>query len=155
MDSQPAQKRRKLNTNLHQASVDGTDVENSETVASSTADASTYLISNVVSTTDDHSNITSLSRSISPPVRRTPRTPDVVENSRLPGGLASVAQLVPMESNYSRTIKMISSPVQLSRVQEMAASNNVDTIGLKDILGDPLVKECWAFNYLFDVDFLM
>lgn len=50
---------------------------------------------------------------------------------------------------------MVSSPVQLTRVQELAASNNIDTVSLKDILGDPLIKDCWAFNYLFDVDFLM
>ena len=154
MDSQPAQKKRRLTTSLQQASINGNDVENNEAVASSTPDASPHLISNVASTTDDHSNITSLSRSISPPARRTPRPPDVLETNRL-SGLASVAQFVPKESSKSRSIKMISSPVQLSRVQELPASSNKDTISLKDILGDPLIKECWAFNYLFDVNFLM
>jgi len=28
-------------------------------------------------------------------------------------------------------------------------------VGLRDILGDPMIRECWQFNYLFDVDFLM
>lgn len=26
---------------------------------------------------------------------------------------------------------------------------------MADILGDPLISECWEFNYLHDVDFLM
>lgn len=33
--------------------------------------------------------------------------------------------------------------------------NNEDTVRLRDILGDPMIRECWQFNYLFDVDFLM
>ena len=49
----------------------------------------------------------------------------------------------------------ISSPIQLSYVEGLSLSNNIDTISLKDIVGDPLIKECWAFNYLIDVDFLM
>ncbi|KAI5288631.1 hypothetical protein KEM54_005051, partial [Ascosphaera aggregata] len=35
------------------------------------------------------------------------------------------------------------------------SGNNVDTVQLQDILGDPLIKECWQFNYCFDVDWLM
>ena len=49
----------------------------------------------------------------------------------------------------------ISSPIQLSYVEGLPISNNVDTVSLKDIVGDPLIKECWAFNYLIDVDYLM
>lgn len=154
MDSQSARKRRKLGTDVYQASVNSSDVESSQAVASSTPDASPSLMAGFASTTDGHSNITSLSRSISPPARRIPRAPDVVETSRL-SGLTSVDQLKPNKSSSSRSIKMVSSPVQLSRVQELAASNNIDTVSLKDILGDPLIKDCWAFNYLFDVDFLM
>lgn len=26
---------------------------------------------------------------------------------------------------------------------------------LRDLLGDPMIRECWQFNYLFDVDYLM
>ena len=36
-----------------------------------------------------------------------------------------------------------------------ASGNNADTIKLKDLLGDPMIRECWQFNYCFDVDFLM
>ncbi|KAL8648509.1 MAG: hypothetical protein Q9210_004949 [Variospora velana] len=47
------------------------------------------------------------------------------------------------------------SPIQLSTVSGLPASSNIDTVSLGDILGDPLIKECWLFNYLFDVDFIM
>lgn len=47
------------------------------------------------------------------------------------------------------------SPIQVSTVSGLPASSNIDTVSLGDILGDPLIKECWLFNYLFDVDFIM
>ena len=50
---------------------------------------------------------------------------------------------------------VVSSPIKLSTVNGVSASDNIDTLSLRDILGDPLIKECWLFNYLFDVDFIM
>lgn len=49
----------------------------------------------------------------------------------------------------------MSSPFQLTHIKDLPDHLNVDTIKLSDILGDPLIKECWQFNYLFDLDFLM
>ena len=49
----------------------------------------------------------------------------------------------------------VPSPVQLTTVSDLPASSNVDTVSLKDFLGDPLIKEAWLFNYLIDVDFVM
>jgi len=49
----------------------------------------------------------------------------------------------------------ISSPVQLTGIKDLAADQNVDAVELQDILGDPMIKECWNFNYLFDIDFVM
>ena len=51
----------------------------------------------------------------------------------------------------------IPSPIQLSHIQDFPSNstNNTDTVKLRDILGDPLIRECWQFNYMFDVDFLM
>ncbi len=49
----------------------------------------------------------------------------------------------------------IPSPIHLSTVNGLADSTNVDTVSLRDILGDPLIKECWLFNYLIDVHFVM
>ncbi|KAG8531790.1 uncharacterized protein KY384_003426 [Bacidia gigantensis] len=49
----------------------------------------------------------------------------------------------------------IPSPMQLNMISELPMSGNQDTITLAHILGDPLIKECWLFNYLFDVDFIL
>ena len=49
----------------------------------------------------------------------------------------------------------IASPIQLNTVDELPASSNTDTISLGSILGDPLIRECWLFNYLFNTDFIM
>ncbi|KAL8917976.1 MAG: hypothetical protein Q9208_007640 [Pyrenodesmia sp. 3 TL-2023] len=54
-----------------------------------------------------------------------------------------------------RSALLKASPIQLSTVDGLAASSNVDTVSLEDILGDPLIKECWLFNYLIDVDYIM
>ncbi|KAL1969963.1 hypothetical protein VTN77DRAFT_7473 [Rasamsonia byssochlamydoides] len=52
---------------------------------------------------------------------------------------------------------IIPSPIKLTHIRDLPSSsgNNVDTVKLRDILGDPMIRECWQFNYLFDVDFLM
>ncbi|KAL9600314.1 MAG: hypothetical protein Q9219_003264 [cf. Caloplaca sp. 3 TL-2023] len=50
---------------------------------------------------------------------------------------------------------LIPSPIQLSTVNGLAATSNIDTVSLKDVLCDPVIRECWLFNYLFDVDFVM
>lgn len=70
----------------------------------------------------------SLSREISPPRRRrtVPRNEPVVRKS----------------------------PFQLIRAEGVPARFNQDTVTLKDILGDPLIRECWNFNYMHDVDFI-
>lgn len=47
------------------------------------------------------------------------------------------------------------SPIQLTSVKDLPDNLNIDTVGLTDILGNVLIKECWIFNFLFDVDFVM
>ncbi len=54
-----------------------------------------------------------------------------------------------------QSTRCIPSPFQLTTIQDLPPASNVDTVSLKDLLGDPLIKECWHFNFLFDVDFLM
>ena len=49
----------------------------------------------------------------------------------------------------------IPSPVQLSHVDGLPPKHNLDALSLRDILGHPLIKEVWAFNYLIDVGFLL
>jgi len=50
---------------------------------------------------------------------------------------------------------IIKSPFQLTWIRDLPESSNVDAVSLKDILEDPLIKECWNFNYLHDLEFLM
>ncbi|DAA74940.1 TPA_exp: Uncharacterized protein A8136_2358 [Trichophyton benhamiae CBS 112371] len=53
--------------------------------------------------------------------------------------------------------KIIPSPIQLTHIRDISDSTgyNEGCIKLRDILGDPMIKECWQFNYLFDVDYIM
>ncbi|TVY35424.1 putative tyrosyl-DNA phosphodiesterase [Lachnellula subtilissima] len=51
--------------------------------------------------------------------------------------------------------QIMESPFQLTWIQDLPKSLNVDAVSLKNILGDPLIAECWEFNYLHDLDFLM
>ena len=51
--------------------------------------------------------------------------------------------------------KAMPSPFQLTSIRDLPASSNVDAVSLKDILCDPLITECWEFNYLHNLDFLM
>lgn len=53
------------------------------------------------------------------------------------------------------SINTIPSPMQLNHIGDLPASSNIDTLKLSDILGDPMIKECWLFNYLFNIDFIM
>ncbi|EEH20614.1 hypothetical protein PABG_02845 [Paracoccidioides brasiliensis Pb03] len=90
------------------------------------------------------SALVSLNRSITPPIRSPPKQ-SCSSNAKI------ARQKSPVIPNG------IPSPIQLTRVRDFPASseNNTDTVKLRDILGDPLIKECWQFNYIFDVDFLM
>ncbi|KAF9694057.1 hypothetical protein EKO04_007814 [Ascochyta lentis] len=54
-----------------------------------------------------------------------------------------------------REIEYVTSPFKLTKIRDLAAHQNVDTVELKEILGDPLIKECWNFNFLFDLGFVM
>ncbi|KAK1507098.1 tyrosyl-DNA phosphodiesterase [Colletotrichum costaricense] len=49
----------------------------------------------------------------------------------------------------------IKSPFQLTTIRDLPEAANRDCVGLADILGDPMIAECWEFNFLHDVHFLM
>lgn len=51
--------------------------------------------------------------------------------------------------------KTFKSPFQLTWIRDLPPEANTDAVTLGDILGDPLVAECWDFNYLHDIDFLL
>lgn len=108
-------------------------------------------------------------RSISPPPKRHATTvnhiPEAVAEGRFLDNVAAPAKLPATDdnsnskSNKQSTISLsrnvVQSPVQLNFIEELPASSNVDCISLGSILGDPMIKECWLFNYLFDIDFVM
>ncbi|KAL8866107.1 MAG: hypothetical protein Q9174_006488 [Haloplaca sp. 1 TL-2023] len=62
---------------------------------------------------------------------------------------------LPTPTKSDANPQAMASPIQLSTVNGLPTASNIDTVSLHDILGDPLIKECWLFNYLFDVDFVM
>ncbi|KAH0553116.1 hypothetical protein GP486_006696 [Trichoglossum hirsutum] len=95
--------------------------------------------------------LVSLERSISPPpVSRNPKAPVYK-----PRGVTRVTLPEAPAEVKNGNIKPVPSPIHLTRIRDLPNSSNVDTISLKDILGDPMIKECWQFNYTFDIDFLM
>jgi hypothetical protein len=51
--------------------------------------------------------------------------------------------------------KFIRSPIRLTHIRDLTDESNIDTVALNDILRDPMIKECWQFNFLFDIDFVM
>ena len=124
-----------------------------------------YLKTDEVSTMDDHLNVTKsheettdnvfgiLTRPISPPFVRRKHEVDPTEIEYSKTAVANT-QTADSGRNVSELIS-VSSPIQLSHVEGLSAVNNIDTVSLRDILGDPLIKECWVLNYLFDLDFLM
>ncbi|KAL9090521.1 MAG: hypothetical protein Q9165_005282 [Trypethelium subeluteriae] len=60
-----------------------------------------------------------------------------------------------IQHRASPEIQTTSSPIKLTHIEDLSPTRNVDTVSLSDLLGDPLIKECWQFNYLFDIDFIM
>ncbi|CAG8391130.1 unnamed protein product [Penicillium salamii] len=98
-------------------------------------------------TPDKNGNtLVSLHREISPPARKpSPPAASPAPKQEDPTGPKAT----------KKTPKVFNSPVQLTRIRDLSESNNVDTVRLSDILGDPMIRECWQFNYLFDVDFLL
>jgi tyrosyl-DNA phosphodiesterase-1 len=118
-----------------------------------------------------HSPHKGLDRSISPPLSRR-RSPVVPSQALVPlwgfddvpkDSLTSVAVDPDTYQNEASnrgglendSAQYMSSPFQLTHIQDLAPHQNVDAVRLKDILGDPMIKECWNFNFLFDIDFVM
>ncbi|QQK44546.1 Tyrosyl-DNA phosphodiesterase, putative [Penicillium digitatum] len=86
--------------------------------------------------------LTSFQRAISPPL---PRGCPALTDGLVISGTGVTAH----------STKFVDSPVQLTHIRDLPDGNNVDAVRLRDILGDPMIRECWQFNFIFDVDFLM
>ena len=102
--------------------------------------------------------LSSLTRPVSPPeVRRS------VSSSNASTGQNASAKPISTPGQttektsiaISNTPRTIPSPFKLTRVTGLPAKDNIDTISLHDILGDPLIKQAWIFNFCFDVDYTM
>lgn len=78
----------------------------------------------------------SLTRNISPPLRRSVQPPSSPPPTTQEG-------------------KLLPSPFRLTTIRDLSAEANVGAVSLHDLLGDPLISECWEFNYLHDIDFLL
>ena len=51
--------------------------------------------------------------------------------------------------------RTLPSPISLTKIRDLPVSANIDTVSIHDILGNPLLKEVWIFNFCFDVNWLM
>jgi tyrosyl-DNA phosphodiesterase 1 len=76
------------------------------------------------------------------------------DRNHLPRTLVSSVSPPPLRRTLQPP-KTMKSPFQLTWIRDLPESSNVDAVSLKDILGDPLISECWEFNYLHDLDFLI
>lgn len=104
---------------------------------------------------DDNKNpsntfLHSLSRSISPPRMR--RTRPEAASSEASQPIVASSSSEPAEKNNFEVIK---SPFELTWIRDLPEAANTDAVTLKDTLGDPLIAECWNFNYLHDINFLL
>lgn len=93
-----------------------------------------------------------------PPIRRSvpnPCTDHVINDLRKDEGFPEHISGQPKTDQHRMAVPLMASPIHLSTVKGLPATHNVDTVSLRDILGDPLIEECWLFNYLIDVDFIM
>lgn len=99
-------------------------------------------------------NVLDTRRSISPPIRRrqhaAQQMADLLPGDDFPTSSSSIPNIT-----SSASVALVPSPVQLISIKDLPTTVNFDTISLNDILGDPLIKECWIFNFLFDVDFII
>ena len=108
--------------------------------------------------------LATLERDVSPPASRD--SPSLLEKS----GLETVLPERPMEElpkhlpfterprrkiNKSSDYRVVSSPFKLTRIRDLPGTANIDTIGIKDILGDVMLKDVWLFDFLYDVDWVM
>jgi len=48
-----------------------------------------------------------------------------------------------------------SSPFRLTKIRDLPQSENRDTIGIAEILGDVMLREVWLFNYMHNIHWVM
>ncbi|PNY26059.1 tyrosyl-DNA phosphodiesterase [Tolypocladium capitatum] len=81
------------------------------------------------------------------------RRTDGSERAATPDSLSR--PISPPRKHQRREARIFKSPWQLTWIRDLPEELNQDAVSLKDLLGDPLIRECWEFNYLHDIAFLM
>ncbi|PHH83724.1 hypothetical protein CDD83_2934 [Cordyceps sp. RAO-2017] len=61
----------------------------------------------------------------------------------------------PPPKHRRREPNVFRSPWHLTWIRDVPEELNRDAVSLRDLVGDPLIRECWQFNFLHDVRFLM
>ncbi|MCJ1393354.1 tyrosyl-DNA phosphodiesterase 1 [Xylographa bjoerkii] len=145
MDEEPKAKRRRFdaaNDDVNRLTIRSRSQEGGD-------DFSTPTLSGNISASN------SLTRPISPPITTRSQKPSIdltEEEISLTSGAVAPNSLKQLTQSG---IQLIPSPIHLTKVEGLSPALNIDTISLQDLVGDPLIRECWVFNYLFDVEFLM
>ena len=70
-------------------------------------------------------------------------------------GPKSLTRPISPPNKKRRDAAVIKSPWQLTWIRDAPEESNRDAVTLRDLLGDPLISECWEFNFLHDIPFLM
>lgn len=52
-------------------------------------------------------------------------------------------------------LKTIKSPIRLTKIRDLPDSENLDTLSLDEILGDPSLGKMWQFNFMMSIPFVM
>lgn len=110
--------------------------------------------------------LASLNRGVSPPPGRESALPPTSEleiplqvksdvtTAALPS-VSSLSEQLSKKTAAPSKYHIIPSPFKLTHICDLPASANLDTIGIRDILGHVLLKEVWLFDFLYDVDWVM
>lgn len=109
----------------------------------------------VATSTTSKRNLDYLHRPVSPPPLRKGKSVDITKDVLALPSVQQQQQLLLTSQGACTTSKVIKSPFQLTQIRDLPDDSNVDAVSIKDLLGDPLISECWNFNYLHNLDFLM
>lgn len=88
-----------------------------------------------------------------PPSPPSPRVSD--DQDRFPDSLIRSVSPPPKRRSVRDAPTLLSSPFQLIRIDGLLNRYNRGTVTLKSLVGDPLLKECWNFNYMHDIEYIM
>lgn len=78
--------------------------------------------------------------------------PDIGVESEI---LESLSRPISPPRKRKRAVQMMKSPWQLTRIRDLPPEVNKDAVTLQDVLGDPLIYECWQFNFLHSIPFIL